>query len=430
MSYEQRRISRQKRESRYKILITSIGIILLIILMYSLSSKDTKTILPLKDIFLEEIELQAVVIKDEKVFDLLDSNKDGIYKLEGERIPVGTTIGDSALIKDIESLRNELKQVENAIMYLEENDRTGVFINNKNELTNEYNDILVHLQQNIHHKNFEEIKGKKQTIDLINNKLIKLAPQNSLIGYDIEDLNKKKDRIIKDINNQDKSSVTIFSGIISFKVDKYENIYSPKGLRNYNYDDLVITEEKIDYKGEIKKTEKNNQFKIINNLEWYLAIKIDNRKDIGKYNIGDTLYIKYPLEDRELEIEGKIISINNSSNKSVIIVKFDKHLHDFYNSRFPKVKLIQEKKEALRIPNNTILDKKGEKGVYVKDFSGIVKFRPVKVISVIDGYTYIDKGDKNLLISIDTRKENVRTISIYDEVIVKPKKIKEGQILD
>ena len=92
--------------------------------------------------------------------------------------------------------------------------------------------------------------------------------------------------------------------------------------------------------------------------------------------------------------------------------------------------MIQKSVEGLKIPKETIFEQDGEKGVYIKDFSGIVKFRPIKTISTEGEYTYIEKGNKDFLISINTRKESVRTVSIHDEILLKPNRFKENQILD
>ncbi|OLS01690.1 HlyD family efflux transporter periplasmic adaptor subunit [Tissierella creatinophila] len=430
MSYEQRNINRQKREKRHRFMIIGLSIILLIVLLFSLFNKKTKTISPLEDTFLKEINLQGALIKNEKVFKISETEDIDLSVLEGKRVPIGTRVGNATLLNDLKTLRNELKQVENAISTLKKSNKDEVFKNDKKKLIENYTILIERLQQNIYIENYKEIENIKKEIILTNKQIKDLSPQNNLLGQSIESLSEKKEELKNSINQKDSSYTTKFAGIISYKIDGYENIFKPQGFENYTYDTFTIPEEEIDDNGEIKTPKEFKGFKIIDNFQWYLAIKIENRKDINDYTIGDILYVKYPIKGKELEIEGKVISINNSSNKSVIILKFNKYLHDFYNARFPKVKLVQEKIEGLKIPNSTIFEQDGEKGVYIKDFSGIVKFRPIKTIATRGEYTYIDKGDKDTLISIDTKKDNVRTISIYDEILLNPHRFKENQILD
>lgn len=430
MSYEQRNINRQKREKKHRLIIIVLSIMILIVLFSSLFNKRAKTILPVKDIFLKEINLQGVLIKDEKVFKISENKDIDTSTLEGKKLPIGARVGNATLLKDLKLLKEELKQVKNAISTLKKTNKDEVFKNDKKKLIINYNNLVERLQKNIHIENYKEIKDIKKEIILINKKINDLSPENSLLGQSIESLNEKKEELEKEINQRDSSYTTKFSGILSYKIDSYENIFKPQGFENYTYDTLSVSEQEIDDNGEIKSSKEFKGFKIINNFEWYLAIKIDNRKNIDDYNVGDVLYIKYPSKDKELEIKGTVVSINNSSNKSVIILKFNKYLHDFYNDRFPKVKLIQERIEGLKIPKSTIFEQDGKKGVYIKDFSGIVKFRPIKIIATRGEYTYIDKGNEDILISIKTSKEDVRTVSIYDEILLKPHKFKEEQILD
>lgn len=431
MSYEQRKTKKKRKEIRDKAIVIGLGIIILILIYLYISKKETnKTIFPINDTFLKEIELQAIVIKDENVFKTSEAIDKNNFILEGEKVPVGRKIQNSKLMKNIESLKEELKEVEDAISILKAEDENDVFKNDKDKLMKEHDASILKLQENIYINDYKETNNIKKEIDLINKKIDKLEPQNNFLGQSIESLEGKSEELKKEITQNDSYDTTIFSGILSYELDGYEDVFKAQSFDNYTYDIFKLLEEEIDNTGKAKILKDFQGFKIINNFQWYLAIKIDDRKEIDNYSLGDVLYIKYPLKDNYLEIEGNIIAINNTSNKSVIVLKFNKYLHDFYNARFPKVKLIQESIEGLKIPKNTIFEQDGEKGVYIKDFSGIVKFRPIKTISTQGEYTYIEKGNKDLLISINTRKESVRTVSIYDEILLKPNKFKENQILD
>lgn len=429
MSYEQRKINRQKREKRYKVIIISVGLILLLIMFSSFFTKKIKTILPVEDTFIKDIELQSALIKHEKVFKLNDTKDIDKSLLEGKRIPIGTKVGNSTILNDLNSLKNELKEVESAIDTLEKSNKDKVYINNKNNLLENYKQEVEELQESIYIKDYNLINDFKDRIVSTRKDINDLIPQEGLLGQSVESLKEKQEKLIKNINQTDSSYTSKMSGILSYEIDGYENIYKPENFNSYTYDKISLSEE--DKKKSDKEVVTDNivGFKIIDNFQWYLAMKIDNRKDISKYDIGDTLYISYPIEKEYLELKGNIISINNSSNNSVIIIELNKHLHKFYKDRFPKVRLIQEKLQGFKIPNNVILEKDKQKGVYIKDFSGIVKFKAIKIIASKDDYTYIAKGE-NGLISIENGEKEVATVSIYDEILIKPSRFKEGEIIE
>ncbi len=425
MSYEQRKANRQKREKRYRVFIIIIGSILVLIILSSLFTQNAKTTLPIEDIYLKEIELASVLIKNENLFQLKDTKDINKKELEGKRIPIGTKVGNSTILNDLNMLKDELREVESAINTLEKSEKDKVFINNKNILQDEFKNKTEELQESIAYKDYKVIGRLKNDIIEINNKIYELMPQDGLLGQSIENLKEKEEELVKDINQTDSSYISTDSGILSYEIDGYENIYKAKNLENYTYEKIVNNDkDKIE--------NKNSEFigfKIIDNFEWYLGIAIDDRKLVSKHDIGDSLDINYPFKDEFIKLTGKIVSINNSSNKSVLIIKFNKYLHEFYNDRFTKVKLVEEEIEAFKIPENVILEKDGQKGVYIKDFSGIVKFKPIKIIASKNDYIYIDKGI-NGLISIGDDKEELATVSNYDEILLKPYKYKEGKIID
>ena len=68
-------------------------------------------------------------------------------------------------------------------------------------------------------------------------------------------------------------------------------------------------------------------FKIIDNFEWYMVVKIDNMKDIDSYEIGDSINIV--TDKAESEIKGYIININKEGNKGTILCKFNSDFYDY-----------------------------------------------------------------------------------------------------
>ena len=213
------------------------------------------------------------------------------------------------------------------------------------------------------------------------------------------------------------------SGIFSLEIDGYENVYIPKDFENYTYERLQIPEKLEEAEGDTD----NRKFKIINNFNWYLAIKIDNIKNISSFEVKDSIFVKIADIDRELR--GQVVAINESKDKAVIVVEFDSHLHDYYNMRFPKVEVVTHRQDAFLIPTRAIIEKDGQAGVYIKEFNGIVRFRPIEILAEEGKFTFISRGDENRYIK-NKSGEKERTISLYDEILINPQMFKEGEILN
>ena len=189
-----------------------------------------------------------------------------------------------------------------------------------------------------------------------------------------------------------KNKVNYYSqdaGILSFEIDGYEKLYIPREFENYTYDRLQIPE---DYESPLAGgglDRSLNKFKIINNLDWYLAIKIENPKVLDAHEPGDRLYIK--VEDIDRELAGNIVAINKSNKKAVCVVRFNSYLMDYYRLRFPNVEIVLSRQDAYSIPAKSIFDNEGQKGVYIKEFNGIVKFKPVIILGQKGDITYVSR---------------------------------------
>jgi len=77
-----------------------------------------------------------------------------------------------------------------------------------------------------------------------------------------------------------------------------------------------------------------------------------------------------------------------------------------------------------------VIEKDGLKGVYIRDISGIIRFRPIEIISEDDDYVYISTGDKNNYIFTGEGEEKVRTVRQFDEILLNPSYVEEGMIIE
>lgn len=423
MTYEDRKKQKSRRKIR-NLIVTGIFILLVAKSAYGIIEKNPKTILPKEERYIVSMKADSVIIKDESVYDINGSLELNPNIQEGKRLSQGFELGKSSIIKDIHSLNDELEEI-NAAIDLLSNKNTGsdLFSSDKEELEISQEDLVKEIQTKIMNKDYSSIGELKNKILFYEGKLKDVSMDDTLLAQSLESLNSRKEAIISEINNNSITYYTQKSGVISFKIDGYEKIYVPQEFENYTYENFQIleTDEENDTKNE------NESYKIINNFEWYLAIKIDKIKEMESYGIGDIINLKIGDNDRELV--GKIIQINENNGKGVYIVQFNSYLFDYYQLRFASVEILLSKQDAYLIPTKSIINYNGQKGVYIKEFNGIIRFRPIKILGEKDDYTYISKGDINRYIDLDLENP-IKTISLYDQIIVSPWNFNEGDIIN
>lgn len=426
MAYEKNN-KRKKRNIFRRVIISLIIVFYIFRSMPSILASNAKTVLPEKGTLIDTISTQGFFIKKETVIKSKNVGKLEKLATEGERLPAGKEIAIVRSNNDNSYLIQELELIENSIEALKKTQsETKIILDEKEKIEDLKIDLIDDIQNNISQENFQNIYLLKEQLLLYYEKTEGMSFSNTLAGQSLEKLEGRRDEIVSILENDNVKYYSPHAGILSYNIDGYEEVFLPQDFENYTYENLVI-----------KKTNQNQGnldvsldmpiCKIIDNFEWYLAMKIQDINEIKGFEIGNSIIII--LGKDKFEVKGRIVSINESEGKAVIVAKFNTMLHEFYDSRTSEVKIIRSKKEGYKIPTKAIVEKDSIVGVYVKDKSGIVKFIPVNIIGEDSSYTYVDIGD-NGYIKINGQDQLVKTITLFDEIFVNTKNVKEGQILD
>lgn len=427
MTYEDRKKQKLRKRKIRNFIVIGIFVLLIAKSAYGMIVKNPKTILPKEDKYVVSIKADSVIIKDESIYDI-----DGSIELnpeieEGKKVSLGLEVGKSSIVKDIQSLNEELEELNKAIDLLNnKNTESKLFSSDKENLEISQYDLIGEIQTKINGKDYSGINELKKQILFNDDKLSDVSMDDTLLSQSLQSLNSRRNIIVSEINNNSVIYYTQEAGVISFEIDGYENIFIPKEFENYSYEKLNIPESNEKKINTVREDKPFNSYKIINSFSWYLAAKIDNIKDMESYELGDLINLK--VDDNNRELEGRIIAINDTNGKGVYIIKFNSYLFDYYKLRFPTIEILLKKQDAYLLPTKSIIDNNGQKGVYIKEFNGIVRFRPVEILGEKDDYSYISKGDINRYIYLDSENP-IKTVSLYDEILINPWSFDEGDIL-
>lgn len=429
MSYERRKRRRKIKNSFRIAIIAFIFIYLAFRSIPMFLANNAKTVLPIEEVVIQKLTSQGIIIKDEVVYKAKGTGQLDSSIKEGERVPAGIEVASINLLEDTSGLKLELIEIENAITSLSKTDKDNeVFKNEKDKIFEKQDKLVESIQVAINLGQYEKVNNSKMELALYDSKASDISLDNKLIGQSLDKLKERRAILQEEINKNNIKYFTSNSGIVSYLIDGYENIYLAKDFENYTYENLNL--ESINESNIIDKDVDIGSavFKMIDNFQWFVALKIDDISDVTEYELGQNMTIQF--ENDEKELIGNIVAINGSSDKTVIVLKFKDFLHEYYTLRFPKVNIIKSKKEALKIPTKVIIEKDGQKGVFIREINGIVKFRPISIISEGRDYTFIDKGNSKGQINLPGQENAFKTVSLYDEIFSRTNNIKEGQILN
>ena len=430
MSKEDRKIKRAKRNKRRIVLISFILIYFIFRSVPTLYASTLKTTL-VEEGFIEDIaSSNGVLIKNEKVYRAGGEGKATLYKKEGEKVKVGTLIASISLVSDNSALKEELNGINKKIDSLEKVNKNREDIkNDKDKNLKTIDGVIDQIQKDSMSGEYTNIPILKEELNSQLGKKKDISGDNTLVNNSLENLKERKKELEKEISNNTIKYFSQESGIISYKLDGLEEIYSGEKMDSYTIDNA----KKI--QGNAIKVDNGNLvkagdpiLKIMDNFNWYLLVSFDNWKDISTLKKGDNVYIRINKKDEK--IKGNIIRIENKNNKGLIVIQSNSYFHDYYLNRYVNVDIIKKRYEGLKIPTESVVEKEGIKGVYIKDISGIIKFRPIKILGQNEEYTIADKGDKNSYIKLEGSDEKKKTLRLFDELLLNGNNVKEGQIID
>lgn len=425
MTYEKRKRDRKKSQILRGFVVTMVFVLVAFKSIPSILANNAKTVLPEKGILEEKISVQGFLIKNEIL--IKSKNTGTLLKLakEGERLPSGIEIATVDSIDDTGALKHELQLIDSSIAAIKKSQQEATILMSEKAKTEDLqNNLIEEIQNNIALGKYNELYLLKEKLILYDNKAKELSFSTTLTGQSLENLESKREEIDNLIKSKNVRYFSPQGGIISYEIDGFEERYLPKDFEIYSYD-MLNTAELAKNDGEIIYLNEP-VCKIIDNFEWYLAVKVENIDEIRDFQVDKSILLS--IEHSEYELKGKIISINESGDKAVVVIKLSTMLHDYYNIRFPKIDIIKTRKEGYKLPNESIVDNQLYKGVYIKDKNGIVKFRPIEIIGQDNKYTYIDTGDLDGNIIIND--QSFVTVRLYDEVFVNTAGLKDGQILN
>lgn len=363
----------------------------------------------------EYITTKGLLIRDEYIINSTMTGNIEAYFKEGDKVKNLDKVAyvynnniDEANFKELESLEKEVIQIEEGQSSIIKADVDKV---NKK------------IEKNKDNIQTKLIQGKlgisKEVVELEEH----IKDKNKLLKSDLNSkpiINKKEE--INKLNNKIEKNSDILqtnkSGIISYKFDGNESKYNIDNISELTIDDIEYTEnEYIDILNEGVIKHGQPIARIINNIKQYLAIVVEEN-EIMNFKENNSVIIR----DKNNQINAKVHNIYTKNDKNVVVFEISEQNIEINDTRVAEFDIIYKSIEGIKIPKSSIVKKDNVEGVYIVSETGSAKFIEIK------GTSY----ENEEFIVIDYYKneiEGVKTIDIYDEIILEPKKVKNGLVV-
>ncbi len=362
----------------------------------------------------QEEQNTGYIIRDETI--VKGSNyKNGIeqIKTEGERVAKGEAIfryysaGEENLVNKIKGL--DVK-IDEAI-----SKEKDLYSGDTKALEKQIENQIISLRQETNIQTITKVKK-----DISNNivRKAKIAGKLSPAGSYLNKLINERSKYENQLNEGSEKVNSPISGIVSYKVDGYEEKLNTKDFSKIT----VKLLENLNLKTGQLVTDSKESAKIINNFECYIACILDTEQGMNA-EVGKTAQIR--LSNRE-EITGKIQYVSKEDNKALVIFEVDEQVQELVSYRKISFDIIWWSYSGKKIPNTAIgFEQKGENNVaYItRNRNGYQDKILIKILKQNDKYAIVENYTSEELKEIGYTSEEIKgrkTLTLYDEILKNP----------
>ena len=233
----------------------------------------------------------------------------------------------------------------------------------------------------------------------------------------------KYEKVLEELKGYDllvEGTKAPISGVFSMSVDGNEQFFridnmdkiTKEDAESRDLDQLKLEREKVNHGEPI--------FKISSDDAWYIITWVD-KADAGKYEEGEK--VRITIDDHTMD--AKVRTIKRDGDFFRMVFYLNVYYEDFCSARKVDMTVVQSNTMGVIVDNECIIEKNGQKGVYVKSKDGDVYFRPIKV-KITDGKQSVIYES----IYVNDKYEQVETVRVYQEVLRHPQEALEEDLAD
>lgn len=375
----------------------------------SFFKKDIKTQTPVEEVFYNSVAMNSALIKTEEVYQAGRHSYFTTQAKEGEKVKRGlenlsvTKSANDLIDKKIDAINKRLKDLDYDTSGEESIDQKAM------------NRKIKALQISINQKRYEDLSQILNSSEDEEDKYYE-----SVKNYSIDKLLEMKDELNESKRSEAPAVKVSMSGIVSYFIDGLEDKYT-----NENFDALFekdLIEDSKSYS--LNEGKSNDNFKILDNFSMNILAFSDDKK-LEDIKVNDVVLIEWDLTGTKTY--ARVLKKEKTGDTYKFLLNIRERISELYKDRFSKMEIIFDEYKTFKLPKSALVDRGSEKGVYIKDIDNTIRYKRVLLVGSDRDNIYVMRTDDNGLMKY--KKLKFKSIKYYDEVVVFPSTVKEGDIL-
>ena len=266
--------------------------------------------------------------------------------------------------------------------------------------------------------NIQTIREIKKDISNDITKKAKIAGEYSPAGSYLKKLIEERQKYENQLNKGAEYLNAPISGVVSYKVDGYEEILSPSNFSNLTKETL----KKIDIKTGQVVADSLESGKIINNFKCYIAC-ILNSQQAKNVKLGDKIKLRLPNNS---EVSSSVEYILQEENDVTLVLELTQQVQELVSYRRISFDIIWWSNSGKKVPNSAReTEKKGDKEIHyvIRTRAGYQDKIWVKVTKQNEKYAIVENYTNEELKTLGYSVEEIKgrkNLTLYDEILKKP----------
>ena len=423
--------------------IVIIGLVFFVVSLVRLFQKPASTVMLKNGELINYEEFVGYIIRDEDVVDT--SSYDGIIKTavsDAERVSKGAPIMNY-VSKAEEQLMKKISDLDTKIEQAIESQQT-IFTNDVKILDTE---IENYIYSNLRNSNLlDSTKEYKKIINEKVEKKAKIVGELSPAGSELKSLIEERTKYETELNDAEKAVYATKAGLVSYRVDGYENILTPASF----------SELTIDYLKSLKTTKdqvisaNSNKVKLVNNFCCYIAIPLGTDA-LEKISLNETTYLRFESTGDRL-IPATVEYMSTEDEGMLCIFKINSNVEELTKYRKVSVDVVWWRTKGLKVNEDVIhyteiqvpsgedkVIQSGDEMIIIETSGDAMVTKTiklptvtvkkayydtevfVKILKTAKGFVILDNYTTEELESMGLTEEMINnrgTIKLYDELLV------------
>lgn len=417
--------AKKNAKQNFVYVMLSVIIILTIYVIFQcvmLLKKPTSSMLVKNGRLTNYEEVIGYVIREEEMIDVSDYiGTRQMVASDASRVAKNSTIV-SYISENQEGLEEKIAALDVEIQNLLEIQQTIY----SPDVKNIENDIQKEIYQILEVKNnVYEITQLKKDITKNLEKKASIVGELSPTGSKLNDLIAERMDYEKKLNDSKKDLKAEKAGLISYRIDGYENLLTPNSFSKLTIEDL----EKIKISVNQVIPIDEEKVKMMNNFYCYLAVPMSSEESKA-LKLNDTVKISFNGDFTNYD-KANVEYISEEGDKRLVILKITSNIEKLVEYRKVSFDVIWWNYEGLKVSNNAIYEKEIKDVITGKVYAtlnavqvqaaGYQKEVWVKVEKSVEEFSIIENYEDEELITMGIPEEKLEEryeISMYDEVIL------------